>query len=110
MADDLQQSLQELFVKHGTRIKPGDDLLFKHWELPEGQQIPYLNAVRDEVNKINKGTDRTLCFSPIYNIVIHIFHKLEFVAKYFAGEFEIRCQDRYFRENFARIWPEFIRG
>lgn len=110
MADDIQETLQKLFINNGARINPGDPLFFKTFELPEGQEMPILNVIKDQVNEINKGTDRRHCISPIYNTLIHIFHKMEFVWKYFCGEFEIRCRDRYFREQFARVWPEFIRG
>lgn len=110
MANEIHETLQQLFINNGARIEPGDDLLFKTFELPEGQDMPILNLIRENVNEINEGKDRRLCFSPVYNTVIHIFHKMEFVWKYFCGEFEIRCKDRYFREQFARVWPEFIRG
>lgn len=113
MADGILESLQELFINNGARINPGDDLFFRTFELEEGQKAPFLNVLRETVNDLNSNPqqkNRKFCLSPIYDDIIHLFHKLEFVWKYFCGEFEIRCQDRYFREQFARVWPEFIRG
>lgn len=110
MSDFFQENLRNLFINNGAQIEPGDQLFFNTFELEEGKQIPFLNVLRETVWNINQGKDQKACLSPIYNNIIHLFHKLEFVWKYFCGEFEIRCKDRYFREQFARVWPEFIRG
>lgn len=41
--------------------------------------------------------------SPFCNPIILIFQRLEFIARYFCGEFEIQTKDKEFREVFAGI-------
>lgn len=48
--------------------------------------------------------------NPFCNPVILIFQRLEHITQYFCGEFEIQTKDKVFRENFAGIWYEFIKG
>lgn len=48
--------------------------------------------------------------NPFCNPVILVFQRLEHITQYFCGEFEIQTKDKVFRENFAGIWYEFIKG
>lgn len=108
-------ALRDLFVKCGADVDPDNDLLWRTWERPLHHERTVMNHVLQTTQDINKGktssSDGSRCLvSPLYNRIIQIYHKLEFVIRYFCGEFEIQCKDRYFREQFANIWLEFIRG
>lgn len=108
---DVLKDLNNLFLNFGSGVKPGDDLDWRTFELPVENDVSFLNLVKTEIDGINRDSEKkNQIVSPFCNPVIIIFHKLEFIARYFAGEFEIQTKNKKLREDFAKIWYEFIKG
>lgn len=108
--EDSLQKLNELFIKYGAAVKPGDDLTWRDYEVKTefGQELTTL--IKTNIDEVNREMEKGHFDNPFCNPVILLFQRLEFILRYFCGEFEIQTQDKQFRETFAGIWYEFVRG
>lgn len=96
--------LNEIFLKHGSNIKPGEGMDLRDWQVKTEQAVNYTNVIKNQVAEANEDMEKKGLFtSPFCNPVILIFQRLEFIARYFCGEFEIQTKDKRFREKFAGI-------
>lgn len=75
----------------------------KDWQVKTEQAVNYTNVLKNQVDEVNREMDKGFFTSPFCNPVIIIFQRLEFIARYFCGEFEIQTKDKKFREVFAGI-------
>lgn len=107
---DSLEDLNRLFINHGAAVKPGDSLEWRDYQVKTEQNVGLTNLVRENIDEVNKEMENSSYSSPFCNPIILIFSDLEFIVNYFAGEFEVQTKDKPFRETFAGIWYEFIRG
>lgn len=104
MSDDSLQHLNQLFVDYGSAAKPGDSM--NRWDFQIKSELAQrlTHLVKDNTDKVNKELETSSSAIRIFcNPILLIFQRLEFIARYFCGEFEIQTKDKKFREVFAGI-------
>lgn len=107
---DSLEDLNRLFINHGAAVKPGDGLRWRDYQVKTEQSVGLTNLVKNTIDEVNKDMETGDYANPFCNPVILVFQRLEHITQYFCGEFEIQTKDKVFRENFAGIWYEFIKG
>lgn len=100
---DSLQDLNAIFLKYGSNINPGEALKEREWQVQTEHAVAYTNVLRNEVKEASDNQAKGYFNNPFCNPVILIFKRLEFIARYFCGEFEIQTKDKRFRETFAGI-------
>lgn len=103
MSDDSLEKLNQIFINHGSASKPGDAMNLWDFQVKSEIAQRLTHLVKDNIDKVNKEMETSSSARIFCNPIILVFQRLEFIARYFCGEFEIQTKDKQFREVFAGI-------
>lgn len=103
-----------------STFRPGDPITWNNLEVKRGEDLTFQGVLEGAVreageasqlgadgNLVGDGTQLNLLS---HNLYLKIFFELRLIAKYFAGEFRLRCsrEDAEIKKEFYQIWELFI--
>lgn len=109
-SEEALEDLNRLFINYGATVKPGEPLQWRDYQVKTEHNVGLTQLLKNSIDEVNKEMENSSYANPFCNPVILLFKRLDFIARYFCGEFEIQTTDKKFRETFAGIWYQFIKG